>query len=209
MTSFHSRNPTASDRTTLRSTLRSTLRQRRQGLSSLEQQRAALLLCQRLSKLPAFWRSQRIAAYWASDGEVDLRPLIKIAWRAGKHIYLPMITGPCRMEFRRFQRGERLNSNRYGIAEPQACAAKIDVSELDLLIAPLVGFDRRGNRLGMGGGYYDRALQTVSRRLLRPRLIGAAHSCQQVDTIIPQSWDRSLQAVVTEAEYIVCAPVRD
>ncbi len=204
MTSLNPRHPKTPDRTTLRSTLR----QRRQRLSSVEQQRAALSLGQRFSKLPAFWRSQRIAAYWASDGEVDLRPLITIAWRAGKHIYLPVITGPRRMEFRRFQRGERLSCNRYGIAEPSARAAKIDVSELDLIIAPLVGFDRRGNRLGMGGGYYDRALQAVSRRLHRPRLIGAAHSCQQVNTIVPQSWDRSLQAVVTDGEYIVCAPGR-
>jgi len=174
----------------------------------VEQRRAALLLCRRLSKLPAFWRSQHIAAYWASDGEIDLQPLIATAWRAGKQIYLPVITGHRRMEFRRFQRGERLVSNRFGIAEPQASAEKVDVSELDLLIAPLVGFDRRGNRLGMGGGYYDRALQTVSRRLYRPQLIGAAHSCQQVDAIVPQPWDRSLQAVVTEREYIVCAPGR-
>ncbi len=203
MTRSHPRRPNAS-----KTKLRSTLRQRRQCLSSVAQQRAALLLCQRLSKLPVFRRSQRIAAYWASDGEIDLQPLIATAWRAGKQIYLPVVSDRHRLEFRRFQRSDRLNSNRFGIAEPPASAAKIEVSELDLLIAPLVGFDRRGNRLGMGGGYYDRALPAVSRRLYRPALIGAAHSCQQVDAIVREPWDKRLQAVVTEQEYIVCAPAR-
>jgi 5-formyltetrahydrofolate cyclo-ligase len=190
---------------TNRAALRQTLRAQRRQVSVQQQQTAARQLCTRLIRLPAFWRSQSIAAYWASDGEVDLQPLIVAAWRAGKQIFLPVVSGKYSMEFRHYQRGDSLRRNRFGIAEPRPAAALAELSELNLVIAPLVGFDRNGNRLGMGGGFYDRALCRINRRRCGPLLIGAAHSSQQVTALTPTAWDQPLQAVVTEREYIRCA----
>jgi 5-formyltetrahydrofolate cyclo-ligase len=190
--------------TTNKTELRHTLRARRRQINVRQQQRAGQRLCTRLSRLPVFWRSQSIAAYWASDGEIDLQPLIVAAWRAGKDIFLPVICRQNSMEFRHYRKGDSLRRNRFGIAEPGPSAALAELSELDLVIAPLVGFDRKGNRLGRGGGFYDRSLYRVNRSRRGPLLVGAAHSTQQVAALTTSPWDQPLQAVITEREYIVC-----
>ena len=74
---------------------------------------------------------------------------------------------------------------------------------LDLILLPLVGFDLKGNRLGMGGGYYDRTLSYLRHRRfwIKPRLVGVAHECQKVDSLIARPWDIPLDAVVTETAF--------
>jgi 5-formyltetrahydrofolate cyclo-ligase len=108
------------------------------------------------------------------------------------------------LEFRRYRAGEQLQLNRYGIAEPSPGREVLAAPELDLIITPLVGFDRRGHRLGMGGGYYDRALRQSSNRSNKPLLIGAAHSFQELEKVPTEAWDRRLQGVVTEQAYYRC-----
>ena len=184
--------------------LRQQFRQRRQALTDSQQQSAARQLCARFARLSCFRRSRTIALYCASDGEIELQGLLHAAWRAGKQTFLPVITGPGQMEFRRHRAGEQLQLNRYGIAEPQAGRALIATLALDLIITPLVAFDRRGYRLGMGGGYYDRALRQSSKRSNKPLLIGAAHSFQELEAVPTESWDRRLQGVVTEQAYYRC-----
>lgn len=184
--------------------LRQQLRQRRQALTHSQQQSAAHQLCTRFTRLTCFRRSRTIALYCARDGEIDLQRLLHAAWRAGKHTFLPVITGIGQMEFRRYRSGEQLQLNRYGIAEPRPGRELLAALELDLIITPLVGFDRRGYRLGMGGGYYDRALEQGSKRINKPLLIGAAHSCQQLEEVPTEAWDRRLQGVVTEQAYHRC-----
>jgi 5-formyltetrahydrofolate cyclo-ligase len=186
--------------------LRRSLRSLRRTISSAQQQRAAQRLSTHLVRLPPFWRSKNIAAYWANDGEISLQPVIEIAWRAGKQIFLPIIRSNHSMEFHLYKRGDPLHRNQFGIAEPRQSSRLAVVSELDLIIAPLVGFDGCGNRLGMGGGFYDRAMGTGNRA--GPRLIGAAHSMQRVEALNPEPWDQPLQAVVTELGYINCVRKR-
>jgi 5-formyltetrahydrofolate cyclo-ligase len=103
--------------------------------------------------------------------------------------------------------GGRLRLNAYGIAEPVAAAStRVDSRGLDAVLVPVVGFDRHGNRLGMGAGYYDRALRHLrggSRRWRRPRLVGLAFACQQVERIVPSAWDIPLDVVVTERGAVV------
>jgi 5-formyltetrahydrofolate cyclo-ligase len=184
--------------------LRQQLRQRRQALTHSQQQNAARQLCTRFTRLSCFRQSQYLALYCANDGEIDLQQLLHAAWRARKHTFLPVITGVGQMEFRRYRAGEKLTVNRYGIAEPRASREVIAALELDLIITPLVGFDRGGHRLGMGGGYYDRALERSSRRSNKPLLIGAAHSFQELEEVPTNSWDKRLQGVVTEQAYYRC-----
>jgi 5-formyltetrahydrofolate cyclo-ligase len=106
------------------------------------------------------------------------------------------------MKFAPMPADERMLKNRFGIAEPRhgACA---HTRILDIVLVPLVGFDDAGNRLGMGGGYYDRRFSYLRTRssFLRPRLIGVAYELQHVDELPKDEWDVSLWAIVTDKKF--------
>jgi 5-formyltetrahydrofolate cyclo-ligase len=104
------------------------------------------------------------------------------------------------MVFQRVRPHERLTQNRFGIPEPRRNRKQQrKVWALDLVLLPLVGFDRHGGRLGMGGGFYDRSLAYLKMRKNwhKPTLWGLAHECQQVDRLAMASWDVPLQATLT------------
>ncbi len=189
--------------------LRSKLRQRRRTLPASQQQRAASRLVQQLRRLPGFRRARHIACYLASDGEIDTRPLLNYCRRRGKQCYLPVIHPDSRraeMRFHHYRPQQTLRANRYGIAEPNALRHRaIDPRQLDIVLLPLVGFDRGGRRLGMGGGFYDRALSFRQRRgqsLRQPILIGLAHHCQEVARLPSQHWDIPLDWIASDRELI-------
>lgn len=147
--------------------------------------------------------SQRIAFYFAADGEMDPSPLVKRAIRAGKRCYYPVLRKRPAQSLWFVQHGEKqpLKSNRFGIPEPQTCHRSIAMPwGLDLIILPLVAFDLLGNRLGMGGGYYDRTLSFKLKRThwKGPKLIGIAHEFQRVDSLPINKWDIPLDGVITE-----------
>jgi 5-formyltetrahydrofolate cyclo-ligase len=186
--------------------LRQTLRQARRAVPDrLQRERARLLLRVLRRDLP-YQRARRIAAYWPADGELDPRPLIRQAHRRGKAVYLPVLRRglggrAAKLRFVRFLPGTGMRANRFGIPEPTSKGRHIrPARHLDVLLVPLVGFDSTGNRIGMGGGYYDRTLSFLNerRQWRRPRLIGIAHECQRVATIEPRAWDVPLQTVATE-----------
>ncbi len=186
-----------------RPALRRMLRSARRALTPAQQRQAARDLYRQLAQHPLFRRARHIALYLPSDGEIDPYLLREAAWRRGKQVYLPVLTRwpRTRMCFQRLQPGERLTRNRFRIAEPrQAVARQRKPWALDLLLMPLVGFDERGGRLGMGGGFYDRALayRQRHRQWQKPPLLGLAHACQQVDRLTLADWDIPLQATVTD-----------
>ena len=184
--------------------LRATLRPLRQAIDGAQQAKAALAARDRLLRSSLFPRGGSLVAYLAEDGELDLQPIMEAAWKTNTRVYLPVITGPGQMAFGRYHRGDSLTPNRYGIREPRYCTDILDAFELDLVLAPLVGFDRAGHRLGMGGGYYDRALAHVTRRAGRPRIVGVGHSCQEVERVPATGRDRRMQWVLTECALIRC-----
>lgn len=98
-----------------------------------------------------------------------------------------------------------MTHNRYGILEPQLnCSHVSPVAQLDMILMPLVAFDSKGNRLGMGGGFYDRTLAHLPKnKAQRPTLIGIAHQCQFVDALPVASWDIPLDYIITD-ERIYC-----
>jgi 5-formyltetrahydrofolate cyclo-ligase len=145
--------------------------------------------------LPAWRRARSVALYWPADGEIDVRELAMHAWSRGKRVYLPVVGHGGTMRFAPWTRAGRLSPNRYGIPEPVGGRPRIDFKSLDLVVMPLVAFDARGTRLGMGGGYYDRAL-AQSRR--RPLLIGASYSFQESPAIPAQPWDIPVELIITE-----------
>lgn len=180
-------------------TLRRTLRARRRRLNPARQQAAARRLARAIAASPRFGAASRIAVYIAADGEIDPAPLVRLALARGKQLFLPVLhpLQPDRMQFVPWQPTNRLRRNRYGIPEPASLKGRVRPWQLDLVLMPLVGFDAAGNRLGMGGGYYDR---TFARRLdwpRRPVLCGLAHRCQQVECLPVQPWDVPLERVFT------------
>ena len=170
-------------------TTRESLRQARRALAPWRQQCHARQLARRWPRrLPR--DTQRIAAYLASDGELDPAPLLRRLKRGGRRIYLP--------RWRRngslaFVRGVD-RRQRFGVT--QARGRAINARRLGLLLIPLVGFDEHGCRLGRGGGVYDRALHLRGGR--RPPLIGLAHELQKLKRVKANTWDVPMDCVVTE-----------
>ena len=157
----------------------------------------------RLGTTHLFQRSTRIAFYFASDGEVDTFPLLRRAWSMGKRCYLPKLyrIKQRRLWFAAIHEGGKLSVNRFGIPEPHQSARRmVDARALDLIVMPLVAFDGSGNRIGMGGGFYDDTLAFLNQRCAwkRPRLVGVAYDFQRVDALHSHPWDVPLQAIVTE-----------
>ena len=186
-----------------RQRLRQQLRERRRNLSPKQQKLAAQRLDFQANQAGLLKRNRSIAAYFASDGEICPRALIETAHRRGMRCYMPVIMPNRRMVFRRFRPGDRLQRNRFGIAEPSRGQAQIKAWAIDRVLLPLVGFDRQGNRLGMGGGYYDRCFHYRRRSAAqKQQLIGLAHHCQELERIEQQSWDIPLAAIITDCGII-------
>jgi len=178
--------------------LRRELRRERNSLSPASAKQSARQLCRTLLSHSRLQRSRNIAFYLSADGELDLAPLMQACHRAGKILWLPCISNERIMSFRRHRPGKPLLRNRFGIGEPPPAAMRCDPMQLDLVLMPLVAFDAHGNRLGMGGGFYDRAFARC-RRSRRPFLMGVAHSFQQVPALPRDPWDIPVAAVATEA----------
>ena len=160
-----------------------------------------------LARLGVFRRGAHVALYLPMRGEVDLRPCLELARARGTRVYVPRIVNRRRrrMLFAPWPEGAERRCNAFGILEPRSAAGARPALALDVVVLPLVGFDPRGHRLGMGAGYYDRALR---RRLAgsawrRPRLVGVAYACQQLAEIPASPWDVPLDLVVTERGVIV------
>jgi 5-formyltetrahydrofolate cyclo-ligase len=188
--------------------LRRRLRAARRALSSSEQRSHARALARSLGKQAAFLRARRVGVYWSADGEIDPFPLLGLAHARHKRCFLPVLRPhPQRkLWFLEYRRDDPLKKNRFGIPEPRLRNRRIRLPwALDLLLLPLVGFDPDCNRLGMGGGYYDRTLCYLLRRQhwRRPLLVGLAHECQRVEILRPNPWDVPLNMVATEERIYV------
>lgn len=191
-----------------RSALRRLLRAKRRALSSQQQRHAAHALYRQLVHHPLFIRAQAIALYLPNDGEISPNLLAKAAFLRKKKLYLPCVANwpRTKMVFQEWRATDRLQRNRFGIFEPHRNNARQrKVWSLSLLLLPLVGFDAQGGRLGMGGGFYDRALayQRKTNGWKKPRLLGLAHGCQQVDSLELAQWDVPLEATVTDQGWYV------
>jgi len=190
--------------------LRQQIREKRRALSHLEREYAAFLLCERIASTRLFQQSQHIAFYLSNDGEIDLSLLIQHAWQQGKQCYLPVLAEPntSRLWFIPYTAESKLRNNRFGIPEPihpRKTRLRKTLS-LDLILMPLVAFDEKGNRLGMGGGFYDRTLSFLRQRKYwhKPNLLGVAYELQKQKQLETNDWDVPLQSIVTETSSYPC-----
>ena len=187
--------------------LRQQIRNQRRALSDSEREQAAFLLCERISQSRIYQHSKHIAFYLPNDGEMDLTLLIQHAWNQGKHCYLPVLAEPNtqRLWFIPYTPESKLQPNRFGIPEPvHSNSLRIRKTlSLDLILMPLVAFDEQCNRVGMGGGFYDRTLAFLRQRKYwhKPNLLGIAYEFQKHQGLKPNPWDIPLQSVVTEQQF--------
>lgn len=147
-----------------------------------------------------FLASRTLACYLHDWDEVDTRAIIERAWCAKKRVFSPVIDRHGGMRFHALYPETRLEQNQFGLWEPIATSA-ISPRELDIVITPVVAFDDDLNRIGMGGGHFDRCFAFLRnrKRWLRPKLIGVAFDCQRVEKITPNPWDVRLYRIISEA----------
>ncbi|MCK3657844.1 5-formyltetrahydrofolate cyclo-ligase [Pasteurellaceae bacterium Pebbles2] len=182
----------------LRKTLRQQIRQTRQNLTALQQQQAAQSLTQQALALIEQRQAQHIALYLSFDGEISTQLLIEKLWQQGKNVYLPVLHPFAKghLLFLNHRPDTALIKNKFGIFEPQLAVQNVFPAEkLDIIFTPLVAFDLQGNRLGMGGGFYDRTLANWQHKNFVP--VGLAHQCQQVKSLPVESWDIPLFAILS------------
>jgi 5-formyltetrahydrofolate cyclo-ligase len=188
-----------------RQQIRQQIRAARRSLNTEMQQQASLDLVQQLLAQKEIQQAQHIALYLTNDGELDTKALIQALWQQGKSLYLPLLhpVVPGYLVFQLYQPDTTLTPNRFGIGEPHLnCSQLCPVSQLDLIFTPLVAFDLQGQRLGMGGGFYDRTLSQLPPGANNPLLIGLAHDCQQVDAVPTEAWDIPLPIICTPSRFL-------
>jgi 5-formyltetrahydrofolate cyclo-ligase len=173
--------------------LRQRNRKLRAQLSKDALELAASQLFDRISVLPEFINANKIATYSA------VNPIIDLALEMGKQIYLPNLDLKS-LRFSPYFHDQKMRINRFKLPEPDVTDDEMLAPEaMDLVLAPLVVFDPQRNRIGMGGGYYDRSFEfrkQAGRDV--PSLIGVAHELQKVDQLVPEDWDVRLDMVVTD-----------
>lgn len=185
-----------------RQILRKRIRQLRNSLTPEQQLSAAQILCQRLCEHPKIKAARTVSLFLSFDGEIDTSPLIQTLWQQNKSLYLPVLHpfSPGHLLFLHYTPNTPMIVHPFGIQEPRLNVQSVlPLSQLDVIITPLVAFDSQGNRLGMGGGYYDRTLKNWQQNGTYP--IGIAHDCQQVDALPCEDWDIPLPEIVTPSRH--------
>lgn len=191
-----------------KSAIRQKVRQLRQQISPQIAKKAAENLANNLCKQDCYLHAVRIAAFLSFDGELNTEPAINMILRDKSVCYLPKLRPNASngLWFMPYNQRTKLQKNRFGIAEVDLPVNNaIAVSQLDIILLPLVAFDEQGRRLGMGGGYYDATLghlataKADNHKHQCPLLIGIAYELQKFKKLPTQSWDVPLDYVLTES----------
>lgn len=172
--------------------LRVSKRRARRNLSATLQQDHADSVFQHLTEMVGFKSKRNVACYIASDGELNLENTMTWLCQTGHNVLIPFVQKQ-EMSFAKYNGADALVEGRWGLSEP-IDKRPAELRTGDVILAPLVAFDESGARLGRGGGYYDRFMVSHSDCVF----IGVAHELQKVEPFQPHSWDRRLDALVTE-----------
>lgn len=175
---------------------------KRKNLDKWSIEQAAKRAAAQAILLTRFIESNTVAFYLPKDNELDTMPMIQCALDLKKTLYLPVVApnGNKVLLFYSYHPNDALVTNRYGISEPDTkTQVPIDRTALDIIFAPIVGFDKDCNRLGRGAGYYDYTLEFIHQTLgKRPLLIGLGYEFQKVSEIEPSKWDIPMDYIITE-----------
>jgi 5-formyltetrahydrofolate cyclo-ligase len=185
----------------MKESLRKKLRAQRRSLSDSDHRQRSVAAAKAIMRLRMFSAGKRVALYLPFDRETDTAALIRAAQQRGVRIFVPVISDRrhCRLRF--YPLKGATSPGTFGILVPRTRARPVSPQWLDLIVLPLVGVDGGGWRLGIGGGYYDRALAFRRRRRCwkGPHLVGLAFECQRTDSKFAEAWDVRLNSLATES----------
>lgn len=177
-------------------TIRQSCQLVRKKLSFDYQRKVSAMVCDNIRKLEEYRYAKRIALYQSVNGEIDLGNLWRSAPLQGKYCYFPTLNEDNTLCFLPATPASTFQTNRFGIDEPHIDRElALAPDQLDLILTPLLAFDQKGTRVGMGAGYYDRTLASC-----RPKILaGVAYEFQRQSFIETQAWDVPLDMVITES----------
>lgn len=189
----------------MRDDIRATVRQQRSALSDQLLKQAAHLLLKNC--LPYLKGARSVAGYQSMQGEMNLDPIFEYCHQQNILTLLPIMRGQSTpvqtLMFAPFDATSTFTTRQYGIKEPDTPQSEwLSPDQLDLVLVPLVAFDNTCNRIGMGGGFYDRSFEFRKNSKAPPTLMGVAHALQQVDDVFTQSWDVALDGIITDYNVI-------
>jgi 5-formyltetrahydrofolate cyclo-ligase len=161
------------------------------------------LICGQLRDWPPYRAAKTIMLYLAMPDEPQTDGLISDALARGKTVCVPLLHQAYgQMDAAAIDGFEALTVGRLGLKMPDpAKAVSVDPATIELVVVPGVAFDRRGGRLGMGAGYYDRFLP----RLGQAMLVGLAWSCQVIDAVPCDEHDVAMHYLLTEGGFMPCS----
>ncbi|OCF93606.1 5-formyltetrahydrofolate cyclo-ligase [Gilliamella sp. wkB7] len=177
--------------------IRQNIRQKRRQLSLTERINAQNTIYQQITQHQSIKLAKNIAIFLSFDGEVETKPIIEYLWQQNKSVYLPVIHpfASSHLLFLKYTPQTPLIKNKFNILQPALNVLNVlPCQKLDIIFTPLVAFDERGYRIGMGGGYYDRMLANYQSQQILP--IGLAFACQKVPHIDNQPWDVKLPEII-------------
>jgi len=189
----------------LNKTIRKKMREQRNKLTHEQRLQASISISDAITSSPLFVKARHIALYLSNDGEIDISPVFQTAWQRGKRCYLPVLNSyGKKLSFAPYTPNSVMRNNRFGIPEPVVNKhTLLTPQQLNLVLTPLVAFDKHGNRIGMGGGYYDRTFAFLARQqhYKQTKLCGIGFQFQQIDDIEKQDWDVPLLGAFTDGGY--------
>lgn len=175
--------------------IRNRVKAQKSLLTALEKTRAAARVFARLEQSAAFALAENVLLYHSLPDELSTRDFLD-RWAGRKHFFLPRVNG-VDLEILPYDRS-RLAMGAFHIEEPQGDETT-DIDQIELVVVPAVAYDRRGNRVGRGKGYYDRLLSRT-----RAAKIGVGYDFQLVDEEIEnESHDVPVDMVITESHRII------
>lgn len=176
----------------------------RAAVSLDEREREAIAATNLLKLHPLFQESRHIACYYAYGHEFETRHIIEAIWAADKICYLPILTDTKTLNFMQYNQNDELQPNQHLIPEPVSNQHVIYPEKLDMVLVPLLAFDLQGNRVGTGGGYYDRTFAFMYTHPARaPFLLGLGFALQESTEIHSEPWDIKLNGILTEKNIIL------
>lgn len=174
--------------------LRRALIRLRQSLPEKKRRQASRRILSTLVQTASYKKAKTVATFLGFGSEVQTRALVEHAWKAGKRVLIPITThGFSRPYFAVFRKGDELHKTHRGPLELRK-APPANFKDIDLVIVPGLGFDRRGVRLGYGGGVYDRMLQKIP----RAEHVGLFFSQQYMPILPADRFDQKLDLIITE-----------
>ncbi|MGB4593929.1 MAG: 5-formyltetrahydrofolate cyclo-ligase [Coriobacteriia bacterium] len=179
----------------LKSTLRLRARAARRAITPELRDSASAAAAQAVLALPEMRGVRTVAAYGAMPEEIDADPLIRALWDRGIRVALPRVVDNMTVTLHWHERGRKLCKGPFGLREPCPDAPLVSPDEIDLFVVPGVAFDDSCNRLGMGGGYYDRLLAGLTRDV---PVVGIAYDEQIVPAVPCSENDRSVDVLCTQ-----------